>query len=261
MKYDEAVVRQYQREMMNGAEFPPILVGALQKSPETIRAMNASGDFVVDDLAPDRGRSHYLILIDGRHRVEASRAISGEIEAQVVSISSVECARYLAFAPNRGHGLRLTAKEMRAEFDAYIDAGMYLDGERLKSAREIGRELRIDHKTVLSRLRKSAPEIAAMMANAGEEFGPPPDALELARLRDERLVRDAMATATSAMEVALSAMERFQDAMTPLDRVALVRKAEALLNAAKADPKGVVGKPDLSLYLRDPSASPYLDDF
>ena len=118
-KLNPAVVKDYARLMRNGNPFPAILV------------------------VRDRRDTYYLV--DGYHRVAATREVNGidVIDTEIVE-GTFTYALWLSWGANRAHGLRRTQKEKRAAIRAALQHPNWCK----QSDRAIGRHIGCDHKTV-----------------------------------------------------------------------------------------------------------------
>jgi hypothetical protein len=113
-KLDLATVKRYAAAMAMHAEFPPIQLGRI-------------GDG--------------LILVDGWHRVCAARMAGWEEIEAIISTMTHEEAVWAAAGANLKHGLPLKSSELLAVFKAYVKAGEYKTGRKLKSYRQIAEDL------------------------------------------------------------------------------------------------------------------------
>lgn len=150
-----ATIKEYQEAMRAGVEFPPITV--TQADPE-------------DDA---RG----FILIDGWHRVLAAQALGlAQINATVISETDPRRYRWLAANGNLSHGLRLTRKDRREVFRAYVQAGEHRTGRgtRIKSAREMARNLQgiVSDRRIPEWMKQDFPKVYRAMLGGGLEENP-----------------------------------------------------------------------------------------
>lgn len=113
-KLDSATVKRYAAAMSMHAEFPPILLGRI-------------GDG--------------LLLVDGWHRVSAARMAGREEIDAIITTMTHEEAEWAAAGANLKHGLPLKSAELLAVFKAYVKAGEYKTGRKLKSYRQIAEDL------------------------------------------------------------------------------------------------------------------------
>lgn len=117
---DPGTVKEYYQHMKVGAVFPPILVARVDAQDE------------------NKG----FILIDGWHRVRATQRLGqGYIAATISDETDPRKFAWIAAARNMIHGLRLTRDDKRKVFKSYVKAGEHRKGRRLKSAREMSRDL------------------------------------------------------------------------------------------------------------------------
>ncbi len=151
-------------------ELPPLLVRRRGLHEDTVKRyanlMRGYGPHEESPLPPPKAvRGHHgkFILIDGFHRIAATRMIGRDwIDLEVITLTFKSDAelRLLAFEANAQHGLPLSAAEHRDWFKAYIKANRFKkpDGTP-KSLREIGREFGISHTTVARRLQTHFPRL------------------------------------------------------------------------------------------------------
>lgn len=134
-KLDPGTIQRYEQHYRNEAEMPPIKIALLNGAP---------------------------ILVDGWHRVAAlRRAGVGTAEAIVREAKDVAEARWMAAEANLAHGLPLKASEVRDVFKAYIHARRHVDARgRLKSLRQIGKELGRAHHTIKKWMAKDFKALA-----------------------------------------------------------------------------------------------------
>ncbi|MGO7426913.1 hypothetical protein ACCT09_45995, partial [Rhizobium ruizarguesonis] len=116
-------VRRYAEQMAGGAEFPPIKVTRTDPSDET------------------KGYT----LVDGWHRVEATKVNGGRTIVAEVVVARPEEIAWLAVIANRSHGLqlKLTRVVRRGIFRAYVRAGKHRSGRgrRVKTASDMAQDL------------------------------------------------------------------------------------------------------------------------
>jgi hypothetical protein len=130
-------------------------------------AMTAAEEFPAVELADIDGM---LFLVDGWHRVAATRAREeGHIRAKV-EVMTREQAMGKAAVANLRHGLPLKNAERLPVFKAYVQSGMNKDGKQLKSYRVIAKELPgIASTATLQRwMSKHFPRIARAMRGEGD---------------------------------------------------------------------------------------------
>ena len=121
------VVKDYLGVLRRGGELPPVLV-----------VRNSNGDY------------H---LVDGHHRVAATRQLLGreEIAVEIVDGTFAD-ALWLSWGANRSHGLRRTQKNKRRAIRAAVQHPRW----RRKSDRAIALHIGCDHKTVGAMRRECA---------------------------------------------------------------------------------------------------------
>lgn len=155
-KTDRHTVRRYAEQMAGGAKFPPIKVT------------------LTDPTDVTRGYT----LVDGWHRVEATKENGcGSIVAEVV-VARPEEVPWLAVEANRAHGLqlKLTRVVRRGIFRAYIHAGKHRTGRgrKVKTASEMAQDLNgiVSRRQLPSWMAADFPAIyRAMNGNSLEEQG------------------------------------------------------------------------------------------
>ncbi|MGH0253293.1 hypothetical protein NKY40_27675 [Sinorhizobium meliloti] len=152
LKVCDKTVKEYTEAMRAGDEFPAINVA------------------LVDPQDSEKG----FILIDGWHRVLAARKL-GLIgfKAIVVEETNADRFRWMAAQGNLKHGLRMTRKEKREVFRAYVKAKEHRTGRGtgIKSAREMSRDLRgfPSVTTLLKWMQQDFPKTYHAMMNSGLE--------------------------------------------------------------------------------------------
>ncbi|MQW08094.1 hypothetical protein GHK45_31465 [Sinorhizobium meliloti] len=145
-------IREYREAMRTGTEFPPVVVARVAPDDET------------------KG----FILIDGWHRVLAAQALGLiQINARVTDEADPKRYRWLAAQGNRSHGLRLTLKDRREVFRAYVQAGEHRTGRgsKIKPAREMARDLQgiVSDRRIPEWMRQDFPKIYRAMTGSGLE--------------------------------------------------------------------------------------------
>lgn len=107
-----------------------------------------------------------LMLVDGWHRLAAAKRFEREYINAVVEDMTEDQARWAAAEANTTHGLPLKRAEKREVFRRYVQTEQHREGRRLKSYRDIARNLHgIAGKSSLQRWMESDfPLIAARMA-------------------------------------------------------------------------------------------------
>ncbi|MGR9284285.1 hypothetical protein [Rhizobium johnstonii] len=185
---DRHTVRRYAEQMAGGAKFPPVKVALTDPTDET------------------KGYT----LVDGWHRVEATKANGGRaITAEVVVARPDEIA-WLAVVANRAHGLqlKLTREVRRGIFRAYVRAGKHRTGRgrKVKTASEMAQDLNgiVSRRQLPSWMAADFPAIyRAMNGNGLEEpdTGGPKD-----RDMDEEYAKAAQA-ALNEYEACMRAMK------------------------------------------------------
>lgn len=126
------IVQRYAREMEGGENMPPLIVARIDGQPQ-------------------------LTLLDGFHRLEAAGRIGRRHVRVIIKDLTHKEAKWEAARANLTHGLPLgTQKERKAVFDAYMAAGLYKEGRKVKPLRGIVADLRglVSHTTVGRWLKK-----------------------------------------------------------------------------------------------------------
>lgn len=191
-------------------------------------ATKYKGDHDVDpiQLAQVKGS---LLLIDGWHRLTALQQLNRREVLAVITTTDEAGARWMAARANLKHGLPLEKKqEKRNVFNAYMKARQYWKSPKhLKSYAEITADLEcaVDRSTVYRWMRKSYPEIAAMMSKGdddtpsfdGEQAGRHDDGPAVARVRQH--LQDARAA--------------FRDVYDHRTRKQLLREVKDVLDAMR----------------------------
>jgi hypothetical protein len=138
------VVKRYADAMYTGQLFPAILAMRVQ------------------------GR---LVLIDGFHRYAAAKECGRlhELEVEAIGDGTAAEARWRAFAANSQHGLPLKSREVREGFKAYIRAKQNVTPSgKLKSYRDIARDLGVGHTTIRHWMQRFFRAIFARMSHPSE---------------------------------------------------------------------------------------------
>lgn len=248
---DWALVRRYRKEMRAGAEFPPVLIGAM-------RAQTAARNVGVFDALRGQSRDakrwvqavlgrsgdKVLVLLDGAHRVEARREITNTVDAVVVEVRDFDHARWLALAANLTHGRALKAKEKRTAFTLYVKARQHLDNRgHVKSLRAMGGELGLSHMTIKRRL---VAEFPAAWARLKREAGLDDDEADPAPPSPRDFDRERVAAAVGHVRAALATALKIDDAERLSEVVAALREALAAVEIGEADVDAELG--DLSAF-------------
>jgi hypothetical protein len=128
VKTDDTSVNRYAKAMQREDIFPPIQVAYVDR--------------------------HYYV-IDGFHRLAASRKQKIETIVANVATMTKEQARGMAITANRTCGLPLTTKDKKKLFDMYIDSGRHiLHNGKVKSLRQIAEDCtNLSHTTVAKYLK------------------------------------------------------------------------------------------------------------
>lgn len=111
-------------------------------------------------------RDGQIVLVDGRHRLEAATQLGlAAIACRVEPLPKDGDLRALAFALNKGHGRPLTPADRKAEAERLLRA----DGER--SDRDLAGRCGIDHKTVgaLRKQLETRGEIPQLPTRTGRD--------------------------------------------------------------------------------------------
>jgi ParB-like chromosome segregation protein Spo0J len=134
---NDQVISRYVTVLKSEKEMPPIKVALIDKM---------------------------YLLLDGWHRVEATKELGQhKIKAIVLEVSRTE-ALWIAASANLEHGLQLKGMELKNVFKAYIRAKQHvLPNGHYKSYRQIGREIGKTHHTVISWMKELYPKIAGAM--------------------------------------------------------------------------------------------------
>lgn len=151
---DRGTVKRYEDAMRAGQAFP------------ALKALSVDG---------------VLYLVDGFHRhAAANRAgLLESLEVEWLGNGTWNEARWLAFDANRRHGLPLRNKVRREGLRAYVKTRRHLKPKgNLKSYREIGADLGVQHTTLRNWIAKDFPHLFRNMQkeNPGGNgaAGPPP---------------------------------------------------------------------------------------
>ncbi|WP_042117737.1 hypothetical protein [Rhizobium etli] len=152
-KTDRHTVRRYAEQMAGGAKFPPVKVTLTDPTNET------------------KGYT----LVDGWHRVEATKVNGGgTIVADVVAARPEEIA-WFAVVANRAHGLqlKLTREVRRGVFRAYVRAGKHRTGRgrKVKAVSEMAQDLTgiVSRRQIPSWMAADFPAIYKAMNGNGLE--------------------------------------------------------------------------------------------
>jgi ParB-like chromosome segregation protein Spo0J len=142
-----------------------------------------------------------LMLVDGWHRLAAAKRLERETIRATVEDMTEDEARWAAAEANTTHGLPLKHAEKREVFRRYMQTGQHREGRRLKSYRDIARDLHgIVGKSSLQRwMENDFPKIAASMSSG----------------RDAKTSSDVIAKHT----------QHFQTAVEHLDQIVAVAPA------------------------------------
>jgi hypothetical protein len=121
------VVSEYASVIRRGGELPPVLV------------------------VRDANDNYYLV--DGHHRVAATRELTGidDIAVEIID-GTFNDALWLSWGANRDHGLRRTQKDKRRAIHAALKHPLW----KKKSSRAIAKHIGCDHKTVAAMRQKLA---------------------------------------------------------------------------------------------------------
>lgn len=164
-KLNTAAVRRYATAMETGSRFPPIKVAQIEG---------------------------HLYVYCGWHRLEAAALIlrQSHVEAEVQEMTLKEAA-WEAAADNLQNGTPYTHNDMRRVLGMYVAGGQYREGKRLKSLREMQRELGIKKSTLHNWIKEDHARLAAAMSK--DEGGNPeamqPDSEAIESLLMEQVVR------------------------------------------------------------------------
>jgi hypothetical protein len=122
------VVSEYASVIRRGGELPPVLV------------------------VRDANDNYYLV--DGHHRVAATRELTGidDIAVEIID-GTFNDALWLSWGANRDHGLRRTQKDKRRAIHAALKHPLWW---KKKSSRAIAKHIGCDHKTVAAMRQKLA---------------------------------------------------------------------------------------------------------
>jgi hypothetical protein len=201
-KVDQATVRKYAEQMGAGVEFPPLKVARIEGS---------------------------LFLVDGWHRVSATRKIGASETLALVVEMTREAAIWEAARANLTHGLPLKTSERRAVFQAYVRAGENKQGRKLKPYRDIAKDLGgiAQYTTIRGWMEKDFKRIFTSMGDKGghknPNAGPPKLDLEAEFQRQ----------ADEALDNALNFANLLKN---PHSRHEIIAKAEQVLKAMKILP-------------------------
>jgi hypothetical protein len=112
-------------------------------------------------------------VIDGHHRYAALEGLEAEtVEAVAVATSKRE-ARWRAAEANLTHGQRLSTRELRGVFQAYISTRQHvLPNGASQSYLEIGRAIGVRKSTVYNWMKKDFPKLARAMGREDIPSGP-----------------------------------------------------------------------------------------
>lgn len=164
-----------------------------------------------------------MILVDGWHRATALKALGQEmIEATVTKMTRQE-ARWKAADANSRHGLPLKPAEKRQRFRVYVETGQHQARQRgkVKSYREMERDLGLPHTTIRSWMLKDFPKVAALLA------GGEPEKLEKLQAIERAPAVERSVTAIADLAAA------FQSTSVPADRGEIIGLIEAALQRLK----------------------------
>lgn len=144
-KLDARTINRYANAIKSGRELPPVRVALVDGVP---------------------------ILVDGFHRVAAQELLGATtVEAELVE-ATYQQAQWMAASANLEHGLPLKPKEIREVFRVFIRTGQHRKGKgKLKSYREIGRELGCAYTTIRNWMMSDFPRIFRQYAGSDEFFG------------------------------------------------------------------------------------------
>jgi hypothetical protein len=216
---DRHTVRRYAEQMAGGATFPPVKV----------------------TLTDPTDKTKGYTLVDGWHRVEATKVNGGRtIVAEVVTARLEEIA-WLAVVANKAHGLqlKLTRAVRRGIFRAYVRAGKHRTGRgrKVKTASEMAHDLNgiVSRRQLPSWMAADFPAIyKAMNGNGLEEqdLGGPKE-----RDMDEEYAKAAQA-ALDEYEACMRAMKDNRKARKVLAIAAsTVLEVAASVNGKREWPK------------------------
>jgi hypothetical protein len=202
VRIDDATVRSYASIMWRGGTMPPVSLARIDGA---------------------------LYLVDGWHRLEATKLNGTTCIEATVSDMDEKKARWAAAQANLRHGLQLKRREIRAVFAAYVGSGHHRDGVAFKSYREIAGDLanRVQHTTVRNWMRSDFPAVFAAMGGAE----PIPD---VGGLRDIPVIT-ALSRAKDSLDQAAAEARR----LSPEDRQVLLEHLR-LVESRIADTSGWV---------------------
>ncbi|GJD36949.1 hypothetical protein [Methylobacterium aerolatum] len=195
-KLNPRTVESYQHLYRAGTEMPPVEVA------------------LVDGI---------MILVDGWHRATALKALGREmIEATVTKMTRQE-ARWKAADANSRHGLQLKPAEKRQRFRVYVETGQQQARQRgkVKSYREMERDLGMPFTTIRSWMQKDFPKVAAQIGGGQPEKVEKPQEPE----RTPAVERSVAAIADLAAA--------FQSTSVPADRGEIIALIEDALQRLK----------------------------
>jgi hypothetical protein len=123
-----------------------------------------------------RDINNVYYLVDGRHRVAATRQLLGieDIAVEIVD-GTFEDALWLSWGANRNHGLRRTQKDKRRAIRAAVQHPRW----KLQSDRAIAQHIGCDHKTVGAMRREcTGGEFPTDKTDPGSRLPPGPSKRE-----------------------------------------------------------------------------------
>lgn len=209
----------------------PTLQTRTKISPKTVKsyatAMSAGTEFPPVWVALIEGR---YLLLDGFHRVAASRTIARrDIEALIVARTISE-AKLKAAPVNLTHGLPLTRQEKMKAFLLYIQGGGHKDSRgRFKSYRQIAAELcGVGNKsTIHNWMSQHFPRIASSMGTVSDAPSHTTSG-DSSKLRQEAIEKDRLIALEQALETARGLIQVIDPQKLPL-ALATVRQLEVSL--------------------------------
>lgn len=166
------------------------------------------------------------ILVDGWHRCAAYERLGWQrIRARIITPDEKEVP-WLAAQANLRHGLRLSSRDSKKVFRAYVKSGMHRNGAGYKSYREIGRDLGRFHSTIQKWMESMFPSVHRKMSDGAREEPferTEPEPEEVKRQEHQRTVSQA-----------LDGLVRvYQDLDDPRDRGGLIEQIEQELARMK----------------------------
>lgn len=144
-KLDPRTIQRYANAIKSGREMPPVRVAVVDGVP---------------------------ILVDGFHRVAAHELLgAAAVEAELIEATHQQ-AQWMAASANLEHGLPLKPREIREVFRVFIRTGQHRKGRgKLKSYREIGKELGCAYTTIRNWMMSDFPGLSKRYAGADDFFG------------------------------------------------------------------------------------------